>query len=132
MTDDEVAARIAALPEQVNQNAALVRRGRFLTTCFVTGTPALPAHVTVRHGRIERVETGPALMRSWSFALRAEPEAWTRFWQPVPQPGWHDLLALSRYGRLVIEGDLQPLMANLRYVKEVLAIPRGTLAGAST
>lgn len=131
MTDDEVAAQLAALPDRVNGDAGLVRRGRFLTTAFLTGTPAMPVHVTIRHGRIEHVAAGPALMRSWSFALRAEAEAWTRFWQPMPEPGWHDLLALARFGRLTIEGDLQPLMANLRYIKDILELPRSMGAEAA-
>jgi hypothetical protein len=124
MTDDDVAARFATLAERVNGNAALVHRGRYLSTKFLTGTPALPVHVTVHRGAIERVETGPAPMRSWAFALRAGPEDWRRFWQPMPEPGWHDLLAMARFGRLTIEGELQPLMANLRYIKEVLETPR--------
>lgn len=131
MTDEEVAAQLARLPEQVNGNASLVRRGRFLSTTFLTGTPALPVHIAIHHGSVERVETGPVLMRSWCFALRADASTWQRFWQPMPEPGWHDLLALSRYGRLTIEGDLQPLMANLRYIKELLAIPRSAIAGAA-
>jgi hypothetical protein len=42
----------------------------------------------------------------------------------VPPPGWHDLFALSKKGVMVLEGDLQPLMANLQYVKDLLALPR--------
>lgn len=124
MIDEDIAAQFALLPGRVNGNAPLIRRGRFLTTVFVTGTPALPVYVSVRHGTVESVETGPTLMRSWTFALRAEADVWQRFWQPVPGPGWHDVLALSRFGRLHIEGELQPLMANLRYVKELLEAPR--------
>ena len=132
MTDDDVAAQFAALPDRVNGNAALVRRGRFLSAVFLTGTPAVPVYVTVRHGTVECVDTGPALMRSWTFAIRAEAEAWRRFWQPVPEPGWHDVLALARFGRARIEGDLQPLMANLRYVKELLETPRRAQIGVTT
>ena len=56
MAEDDVAARFAALAGRVNANAALVRHGRFLTGTFLTGTPDLPVHVTVRHGRIEAVD----------------------------------------------------------------------------
>ena len=62
--------------------------------------------------------------------LRADADAWTRFWQPLPEPGFHDLLAMSRFGRAVIEGDLQPFMANLRYFKEVLEAPRRAMVAA--
>jgi hypothetical protein len=42
----------------------------------------------------------------------------------VPEAGYHDLFAMAKAGQARVEGDLQPLMANLRYVKDVLASPR--------
>jgi hypothetical protein len=63
-------------------------------------------------------------MRPWTFAIRASTEAWRRFWEPVPAPGYHDLFAMKKLGVASVEGDLIPLMANLRYVKDVIAIPR--------
>jgi hypothetical protein len=68
-------------------------------------------------------------MRSWTFALRASEEAWRRFWEPVPAPGYHDLFAMKKLGVARIEGDLIPLMANLRYVKDVVAAPRRKTRG---
>ena len=52
-------------------------------------------------------------------------------WKPVPEPGWQDLFALQRRKLLTMEGDLQPLMANLLYIKDVLASPRRLHAGAA-
>ena len=79
-------------------------------------------------GRLAAVERGPFLMRSWSFAVRASADAWARFWQPLPEPGYHDLFAMKKLGVARVEGDLWPLMAHLRYVKDVLAAPRRALA----
>lgn len=124
MTGDETAAVLARLPDLVNSNTPLVRRGRFFSGEFLVEADAVPVHVTVREGRIEAVETGPFRMRAWRFAIRAQAQAWARFWQPMPEPGYHDLIAMTRLGVARLEGDLQPLMANLRYVKEVLAAPR--------
>jgi hypothetical protein len=115
---------IERLFDLVNADAALVRRGRFLTTDFLIEVGDEPFHVSVQDGRIASVTRGPALMRPWRFAIRASDNAWREFWQPVPRPGYHDLFALTRFGRARIEGDLQPLMANLRYIKEVLETPR--------
>ena len=42
----------------------------------------------------------------------------------MPAAGYHDLFALTKSGQARVEGDLRPLMANLRYVKDVLAKPR--------
>ena len=65
-------------------------------------------------------------MLSWRFSIRASVETWEAFWQPVPSPGYHDLFAMTKSGDAIIEGDIQPLMANLRYVKEVLETLRET------
>ena len=112
------------LPEIVNGDPVLVRRGRFLSTRFLVGVGETEYLVDIREGRIERVERGPFVMSSWRFALRGSAEAWLTFWQVVPPPGHHDLFALSKRGFLAIEGDLHPLMANLLYLKDVLAAPR--------
>ncbi len=115
---------IDMLPQLVNADAALVRRGRFLTTDFLVEVGDETFQVTVQEGRIAAVTRGPAPERPWSFAIRAPEDAWREFWQPVPRVGYNDLFALTRFGRARIEGDLLPLMANLRYVKEVLETPR--------
>lgn len=115
---------IERLPELVNADAAIVRRGQFLTTEFLVEVGDTPYLVVVVAGRIERVERGPFLLRPWSFAVRASADAWRRFWEPVPEPGYHDLFAMTKRGAARIEGDLRPLMAHLRYVKDVLAAPR--------
>ena len=124
MTDEEVAAAFERLPALVNGDIPLVRRGRFLTTTFLIGAGDVPVLATVREGAIADVSVSPPPMRSWRFAVRAGADAWRRFWQAVPEPGYHDLLAMTRVGAVRIEGDLHPLMANLRYVKEVLEAPR--------
>jgi hypothetical protein len=115
---------IERLPELVNGDDALVRRGRFLSTTFLLGVGADSWLVRVQEGRIAGVSRAPAVMPSYSFALRAPAEAWQRFWAPVPEPGWQDLFALQRRKALTMEGELQPLMANLLYIKDVLASPR--------
>jgi hypothetical protein len=115
---------IERLFDLVNADEALVRRGRFLTCDFLVEVGETSYHVSVERGRIASVTRGPALMRPWRFAIRAPEDAWREFWQPLPRAGYHDLFALTRFGRARIEGDLQPLMANLRYVKEVLESPR--------
>jgi hypothetical protein len=112
------------LPELVNADPVLLRRGRFLSTRFLVGVGETEYLVDIREGRIERVERGPFVMPSWRFALRGSAEAWSKFWQKMPPPGHHDIFALSKRGLLKIEGDLHPLMANLLYLKAVLAAPR--------
>ena len=114
---------LARLPDLVNANAGLVRRGRRLTTTFLLGVDDAEYLVHVAEGRLAGLERGPFLMRSWSFAVRASADAWARSWRPLPEPGYHDIFAMKKLGVARVEGDLWPLMAHLRYVKEVLAAP---------
>ena len=67
---------------------------------------------------------GPFVTPNYSFALRAPREEWDMFWRKVPPPGHNDIFALFKRGKLRIEGDLHPFMANLLYIKDVLAAPR--------
>ena len=109
------------LPRLVNEDAALLRRGRYFTCTFLIGIGDADWLIDVRNGRIEAARPGPHIMQPWSFAIRAGEDAWYRFCDPEPRPGFHDLFAMTKRGAATIEGDIAPLMANLRYVKEVLA-----------
>jgi len=112
-----------------NADAWLVHRGRFLDTTVLLEAGERSWLVRIHQGRIEAVDRGPFAMPRWTFALRASPQAWAAFWQPVPPPGFHDLIAMAKTGALRIEGDLQPFFANLRYFKELLALPGAAARG---
>ena len=112
------------LGEIVNRDEALVRRGRYFSDTFMLEVGKAQFLIKVCQGRIESVELGPFVMRSWTFALRATEDVWQRFWEKLPQPGYQDIFALLRQDRIVLDGELQPMMANLLYVKEVIAAPR--------
>ena len=60
----------------------------------------------------------------WDFSISADAESWQRFWESMPAAGWHDLFALTRNGRMQIEGNLHPFMAHLQFIKDLLASPR--------
>ncbi len=99
--DDEHAplmAQFEQLPRLVDDDADLVRRGAWVDLQFQVGLGAVPYHLTVAGGRITGLDRGPILMRPSRFQISATTEAWRRFWQPLPEPGWHDLLALTKRG----------------------------------
>jgi hypothetical protein len=127
---EDLAAAIDKLPELVNADAALVRRGRLLAVDVLLEIGAVPYHLSIASGLIARVERGPVIMRSWSFAVRGSVAAWRQFWRPFPPPHFHDIFALAKRGEFRIEGDLYPLMSNLLYFKGVLAAPRRLSHGA--
>jgi hypothetical protein len=111
---------IEALKERVNNDEALVRRGRFLTTHFLLEVGQTAWLISIFEGRIAAVTRGPFVMPSVAFALRAPEDEWQKFWSFRPPPGSNDLMALIKRRVLRAEGDLHPFMANLRYFKDVL------------
>jgi len=119
---------IEALKQRVNDDAGLVRRGRYLTTSFLLEVGATSWLISIFEGKIVSVTKGPFVMPSSSFALRAPEEEWQKFWSMRPPPGSNDLLALVRRRVLKAEGNLQIFMANLRYFKEALAKLRAGVA----
>lgn len=127
MTKDSDSPAVAAfqrLPELVAHDHALLRRGAYMTVEFMVEIGPVPFYLSIVEGRLVSLERGPKLMRPWSFAIRGTIEAWTRFWQPVPEAGWHDLFALTKRQEARVEGDLRPFMTHLQYIKDLLAAPR--------
>jgi hypothetical protein len=112
---------IEALKVLVNGDQALVRRGRFLSTTFLLEVGQTAWLISIFEGEVVSVTSGPFVMPSSSFALRAPEQEWQKFWSSRPPPGSNDLMALVKRRVLKAEGNLQIFMANLRYFKEALA-----------
>ncbi|MGA7428855.1 MAG: hypothetical protein WBQ24_06265 [Xanthobacteraceae bacterium] len=126
--DSAVQAALSAVverwPKLVNDNEALLRRGRYLTTDIMIEIGTQPYYISIDRGRISAVQRGPIVMKSWSFAVRGGEDAWRKFWERYPPPHFHDIFALAKQGAFRIDGDYQPLITNLLYFKELLAAPR--------
>jgi hypothetical protein len=112
---------IETLEARVNGDEALVRRGRYLTTTFLLEVGQTRWLISIFEGKVVSVTSGPCVMPSSSFSLRASEQEWEKFWSSRPPPGSNDLMALIKRRVLKAEGNLQVFMANLRYFKEVLA-----------
>jgi pimeloyl-ACP methyl ester carboxylesterase len=115
---------IENIRDLVNADEELVRRGRHVSTTFLLEIGEQGYLIKIIEGRIASITPGPFVTPNYSFALRAPRDEWELFWTKLPPPGHHDIFALFKRGKLVIEGDLHPLMANLLYFKDVLAAPR--------
>ncbi len=117
--EEGLAARIAALPEQVNADAPLLRRGRFLDTSFQLLVGDESFVVTIVDGHVAETRRGG--FAAGDFAMIAEAAVWRRLLARTPPPGDHDFLAFYKRKELRIVGDLHPLMSRLLYFKGLLA-----------
>ncbi len=129
---DAIVEAFKSIPQLLARDAALMSRGRLLDVDCLLGPSTQPFHAMIRGGQIVEMTAAPVMMRSWRFAYRATPTALAAYWQAMPPPGWHDLLALTKRGEATLEGDLHPFMAHLQYFKDLLALPRGRGFGGAS
>jgi hypothetical protein len=123
--EEELCARFeTAVPEEVNADSHLVWRGRTLSAACLVQIGSTPFLLRIEEGGVKECRKGLPLMGSWDFAIRGSAPAWDAFWQDFPQPGWHDLFAMTKRGEMTMEGNLHPLIAHLQYFKDILALPR--------
>jgi hypothetical protein len=118
------AERFARLPALLHADPDLLRRGRWVTVECRVDVGSEPFFLSIRDGALASLERGARLMRSTAFSIRATDDGWSNHWKSIPDPGWHDLFALTKRGAASIDGDLRPLLQNLQYFKDLLALPR--------
>lgn len=114
-----------ALAERFSRAAAGYARDRIAFDAdILLGFGDARRLVRIRGGAVAGIDTPARPLQSWDFSICGTERAWVAYWQAVPEPGWHDILALNKRGEIRIEGSLRPLMANLQQVKDLLALPR--------
>ncbi len=116
---------IAALPDLVNSNPALIRRGRWTNAVMMLGIGEDHWLITIREGRIMACKRQSLRISAYDSAITGDEAAWRKFWQETPPPMHHDLHALLRIGAIRIEGDVDMLLANMLYLKIILETLRG-------
>lgn len=118
---------IKDLPDLVNNNPALVRRGRWTNAVMMLGIGENYWLITIKEGRITACDQQTLRISAFDFAITGDEAAWRKFWQEAPPPMHHDLHALLRIGAIRIEGDVDLLLANMLYLKIMLETLRGKI-----
>jgi hypothetical protein len=119
-----MALPLDTLKDRAKGDALLARFGLDLDCALLVGDGDTDWLVLIRDGEVKNVKRGPLVMPKTDLRLRASSEAWTRFLESVPPPGYHDLFALRRYKRIQIEGDIRLMSAYLFYFKRLFALLR--------
>ncbi|MAI45044.1 MAG: hypothetical protein CMB79_04000 [Filomicrobium sp.] len=121
---------IEKLQNLVNDDAALVNRGRWMSADMLLQIGDTGHLVEIRKGRIENVSPANVYVTPYDFKIRGTEEAWQEFWKPLPKPRHHDIIALIREGKMQMEGNIEMAMANFLTLKLMLEKPR-KVGGAS-
>jgi hypothetical protein len=122
------AATGAQLLQRFAQAASTFTKSRPVHIDMLVQFADVPVIVRIRDGRVTELIERAVALQSWDFAVKGTAEGWSQFWLAMPPAGWHDLLALNKRGAFTIEGHLQPLMAHLQFIKDLLASPREAVA----
>jgi len=109
------------IQSKLNASEHLLRLGRLFTATVQLRIDDNEYYLEFEKGRLVRCNAGPSRKTPWNFSIVTDREALDQFWQPLPKP---DLFGLVKIGRARIDGDILLLVKNLRYFKEVLALPR--------
>jgi len=65
-------------------------------------------------GKVKHINTDPAPLDAYDFALRASAQTWREFGRPMPRPMFHGIWAASFREDLKLEGNILVLMQHLR------------------
>lgn len=88
--------------------------GKYYTCSFMYDMTDRKVIVEMHDGKVKNINTDPAPLDPYDFALRASAQTWREFAKPVPKPMFHGIWAASFCEDLKLEGNLLVLMQNLR------------------
>lgn len=108
----------------LDQTPHLLRIGRLFSETILIDLEGDEFYLTFEKGRIVTLSNGMSRKTPWRFALRTDSDALSKFWEPRPEVGFHDVFGLVKIGRGRVDGDILALVKNLRFIKEVLGLGR--------
>ena len=109
------------MQSQVNADARLVNRGRWVNLTFLFGISNDDYLISIVAGKITAIRRRHLATDTGEFSIRASAESWAKHWQAVPPRDYHDIFAMLPKQIAKIDGRLEPLMQNLQYFKDVIA-----------
>jgi len=119
------------IARQIEARPHLLRLGALFSETVLIEVDGAEYYLAFEKGHLVGVTEGPSKKTPWRFALLTDAGALEQFWQPRPAPGFHDIFAMARIGRARMLGDMLVLVKNLRFFKEVLALPRAGREGTA-
>jgi len=123
MANQRFLSQVRWLADAANDDKVLLRLGRRCNSQVLLRADDSSIYLAICNGAVERVDSEPAHLRSYHFAIAAPQTTWDEFWAPLPRPGFHDIFALARFGHAEITGDLDPLLTHLPYFKRLFWLP---------
>ena len=97
-----------------DSDKAIAAMARYYTCSYMWDMGEAKVIVEMLDGKVRHINTDPAPLDAYDFALRASAQTWREFARPVPRPMFHGIWAASFREDLKIEGNHLIMMQNLR------------------
>ena len=97
-----------------NNDETIQCMGKYYTCSFMWDMGDQKVIVEMHDGKVKNINTDPAPLDPYDFALRASAETWREFARPIPKPMYHGIWSASFRRDLKLEGNHLVLMQNLR------------------
>ena len=123
--------RLKYIQKTLEASPHLRRLGRLFSETVLLDVDGNEFYLAFEKGALTSILRGPSRKTPWRFAFRTDADALEKFWELRPDPGFHDIFGLVKIGRGRVDGDILCLVKNLRFFKDVLALPRIEAKGAS-
>src|SRR5512135_223895 len=97
-----------------DNDPTIAAMGKYYSCTFMYDMTDCKVIVEMHDGKVKSINTNPAPLDAYDFALRASAQTWREFGKAVPRPMFHGIWAASFREDLRLEGNLLVLMQNLR------------------
>lgn len=97
-----------------DNDQTIAAMSKYFTCSYMWDMESAKIIVEMHDGKVKNINTDPAPLDAYDFALRASAASWREFGRPVPRPHFHGIWAASFRQDLKLEGNILVLMQNLR------------------
>jgi len=109
-----------------DENSTIQAMGKYFTCSYMLDMADFKTIIRMHDGKVDEINTDPAPLDAYDFAIRAGRETWRKFGTKTPPPMCHGIWAATFREDMKLEGDLLALMQNLRNITVQIELLRQT------
>jgi len=109
-----------------DENPTIQAMGKYFTCSYMLDMADFKTIIRMHDGKVDEINTDPAPLDAYDFAIRAGRETWRKFGTKTPPPMCHGIWAATFREDMKLEGDLLALMQNLRNITVQIELLRQT------
>jgi hypothetical protein len=118
------AREVGRFRQGINSDPEFNLAAKFFSKDILLIVGASRCMIRVRDGAISEIMLNPTVMDPWSFFIKASPESWEKFLQPLPPPYYTGLYSGIPRQTFEVGGDLESAFAHYWAVSRMLDLLR--------